>query len=58
MEDAVAYKTKFFNDFNKAVSKKQLVTAEQQAAFMAKYDWQRMTAQDPAVWAAILDTLK
>ena len=57
-EDAVAYKTKFFNDFNKAVSKKQLVTVEQQAAFMAKYDWRRMTAQDPAVWAAILDTLK
>lgn len=56
--DAAAYKTKFFNAFNEALKKKQLATPEQQAEFMARYDWHRMTAQDPEVWAAILDTLK
>ena len=57
-DDAAAYKTEFFNAFNEALRKKQLATPEQQASFMARYDWHRMTAQDPEVWAAILDTLK
>jgi len=56
--DAVAYKTEFFNAFNEASKEKQLATPQQQEAFMAQYDWRRMTAQDPEVWAAILDTLK
>ena len=56
--DAVAYKTDFFNAFNEAVKKKKLTTREEQEAFMARYDWHRMTAQDPSVWDAILDALK
>ena len=56
--DAVAYKTVFFNAFNEAIKKKKLNTQEEQEAFMARYDWHRMTAQDPSVWDAILDALK
>lgn len=56
--DAVAYKTAFFNAYNDALKKKKLTTQEEQEAFMARYDWHRMTAQDPSVWDAIFDALK
>lgn len=56
--DAVKYKNKFFAEFTKAVKKKQLATPEQQADFMARYDWKRMTEQDESVWDAILTHLK
>lgn len=55
---AVAYKNAFFNAFNEANKKKLLTDPEQQEAFMSKYDWHRMTEQDPSVWDAILDALK
>ena len=57
-EDAVAYKDAFFKDFQKALKKKKLETKAQQKEFMSQYDWQRMTAQDEAVWNVILDHLK
>ncbi len=56
--DAVIYKNDFFNAYNEAIKKKKLSTQEEQEAFMARYDWHRMTAQDPSVWDAILDALK
>ena len=56
--DAVQYKDAFFADFQKAVKKKQLETAQQQKIFMARYDWHRMTEQDEAVWQVILQTLQ
>ena len=56
--DAVACKTKFFNAFNAALKKKQLDTKPRQESFMARYNWHRMTAQDPQVWNAILEALK
>ena len=56
--DAVAYKNRFFSEFQKAVQKKQLNTREEQESFMARYDWRRMTAQDPSVWDAILEALQ
>lgn len=56
--DAVQYKDAFFAEFQKAVKKKQLETAQQQKEFMARYDWHRMTAQDEAVWQVILQTLQ
>ena len=56
--DAVAYKTAFFNAYNEAIKKKKLTTREEQDAFMARYDWHRMTAQDPSVWDAIFAALK
>ena len=56
-EDAVRYKDAFFKEFSKASKKKQLETPEQQKAFMARYDWHRMTAQDETVWQQIIDHL-
>ena len=56
--DAVQYKDAFFADFQKAVKKKQLETAQQQKEFMARYDWYRMSQQDEAVWQVILQTLQ
>ena len=56
--DAVQYKDAFFAEFQKAVKKKQLETAQQQKEFMARYDWHRMTEQDEAVWQVILQTLQ
>ena len=56
--DAVQYKDAFFAEFQKAVKKKQLETAQQQKKFMARYDWHRMTEQDEAVWQMILQTLQ
>ena len=55
--DAAAYKGAFFTAFEKATKKRLLNTKEQRSAFMANYDWERMTAQDPDVWKDILDTL-
>ncbi len=56
-EDAVRYKDAFFAEYKTAMKKKQLVTAEQKEAFKNKYDWNRMTAQDDAVWQMIFETL-
>lgn len=56
--DAVAYKNQFFAEFQKADKRKQLETEAKQLAFMAKYDFRRMTEQDPRVWTIILDYLK
>ena len=56
--DAVRYKDAFFAEFQKAVKKKQLETAQQQKEFMARYDWHRMTQQDEAVWQVIVQTLQ
>lgn len=55
--DAVAYKDAFFADLTKKRKKKHLVTDEQKAAFVASYDWDRMTAQDETVWEFVFKTL-
>ncbi len=57
-DDAVKYKDSFFAEYQKALKKKALTTAEEKEAFKAKYDWKRMTEQDEKVWAEILDFLK
>ena len=56
--DAVRYKDDFFARFQKLVKRKKLQTAAQQKAFMDTFDWWRMTEQDDAVWAVILETLE
>ncbi|MGM9618235.1 MAG: alpha/beta hydrolase family protein [Oscillospiraceae bacterium] len=51
---------KYLNKFSKARAKlmrKKGLTAEEKAAFVASYDWDRMTVQDDAVWAAIFEHL-
>lgn len=55
--DAVAYKNQFFAEFQKADKKKQLETEAKQLAFMARYDFRRMTEQDSRIWTIILDYL-
>ena len=56
-EDAVTYKDGFFADLTKKTKKKKLETHEEKAAFIASYDWARMTAQDEALWQEIFDFL-
>lgn len=55
--DAVRYKKQFWAELSKAEKKKMLTTPQQQKAFMEKYDWWRMTAQDEQVWQKIYDHL-
>ena len=52
------YKDAFFAELTKAKKKKQLKTEDQQKAFMARYDWRRMTEQDEDLWKTILNHLK
>ncbi len=56
--DAVKYKDAFFADLTKKRKKKQLVTIEQKAAFVGRYDWDRMTAQDETIWAKVYEALE
>lgn len=55
--DAVQYKDAFFKTYKKLKKQKKLVTDEQKQAFMNRYDWHRMTAQDVDVWAEIFNHL-
>ncbi|MBQ8321627.1 MAG: alpha/beta fold hydrolase [Clostridia bacterium] len=55
--DAVQYKDAFFKTYKKLKRKKKLVTDEQKQAFIKRYDWHRMTAQDRDVWAEIFKHL-
>lgn len=55
--DAVKYKDAFFADYKKRMKKGKLQTAEEKAAFVASYDFDRMTEQDETVWALIFETL-
>ncbi len=55
--EAAKYKNEFFAAFTKANKKNLLSTKDQQKAFMAGYDWHRMTEQDPQVWEAIFKAL-
>lgn len=56
--DAVKYKNAFFAKMKKQQKNGFLQTAAQKQAFMARFDWNRMTAQDDTVWNVILDALK
>jgi len=56
--DAVAYKDTFWKALSQAGKKGLLTTAQQQAEFMSRYDFRRMTAQDEKVWARILAHLE
>jgi len=56
-KDAVTYKDAFFATLREKLKDGTLSTPEQKQEFMAAQDWQRMCAQDEAVWEVILDTL-
>lgn len=54
-EDAVAYLGQYSADIGK--KKKSLTTEEAKKAYRDSWDWERMTAQDNAVWEEIFNTL-
>ena len=54
-EDAVKYLGEYLAKSKKV--KKKLKTDEQKKAYVDSWDWNRMTAQDDAVWAEILNCL-
>jgi pimeloyl-ACP methyl ester carboxylesterase len=55
-EDAAKYVAKFGKARAKLARKKN-VTKEEKAAFVASFDWDRMTVQDDAVWQVIFEHL-
>lgn len=56
-EDAVACLAQYSAAVGKKLKKKELETEAQKADFLVSFDWDRMTAQDEAVWAEIFRTL-
>ena len=56
-KDAFVYKEAFFKALKTKRRHGRLKTNEQKAAFVASYDWHRMTAQNEFVWNKILDHL-
>ena len=57
-KDAVAYLGEYIKAKNKLLRSKKPLTDAQKAAFMASYDWERMTAQDETVWDEIYRALE
>ena len=55
--DAVAYLGEYLAAKKKLTQKKKLVTDEQKKAFLASFDWDRMTVQDESVWAQVFECL-
>lgn len=55
--DAVKYLGEYVAAKAKLAKKKQLETEAQKAAFVASWDWNRMTAQDDSVWEEIFKWL-
>ena len=56
-EDAVRYKDAYLAELKSEGKRGALATEDSKRAFVSKFDWNRMTAQDEAVWAEILSTL-
>ena len=56
--DAVKYKDDFFKRYQRALKNGALETERDKEVFAAGFDWQRMTAQDMAVWTRILEFLE
>ena len=56
-EDAVRYKRAFFKTYHESIRKGLLEGKEETRAFRDRYDWNRMTEQDPAIWNCIFDVL-
>lgn len=55
--DAVAYLAEYTAEMTRLLKDKKLTTDAEKAAFRSKWDWDRMTKQDEAVWAEIFKTL-
>lgn len=57
-KDAVNYKDAFFATYQKLLKEKKLETEAQKSAFIAQYDWKRMTEQDAEVWNMVFEFLE
>ena len=55
--DAFAYKESFFRQLKWHRRKGKLKTKEQRIAFASRFDWNKMTEQNPIVWESILSFL-
>ena len=55
--DAVRYKDVYLAELKSKAKRGELDTEEAKRAFLKKFDWNRMTAQDESVWRAIFETL-
>ncbi len=55
--DAVSYKHDFFTRLEKGIKKQLLDSEDKKKAFIASYDWNRMTAQDEVIWGKIFEIL-
>ena len=55
--EAVKYKDSFFKELKKRQKKEKTPDKSAHAAFLASYDWRRMTEQDKSVWQQIYDFL-
>ena len=56
-EDAVRYKDSYLAELKNEGKKGHLKSEDAKRAFVSKFDWNRMTAQDESVWAEIFSTL-
>ncbi len=52
-EDAVRYKDEFFSELTRLKKKKRLVNESERLEFAARWDWERMTAQDMEFWQRV-----
>lgn len=57
-KDAVTYLGEYVKAKNKLTRSKKPLNDAQKAAFVASYDWDRMTAQDDTVWNEIFRALE
>ena len=57
-EDAVQYLGEYLKAKKRRKKQKSLASEAQREAFVSSFDWNRMTAQDAAVWDEILRFLK
>ncbi len=57
-EDAVKYKDKFFKTYKRALRRNLFETERDEELFAARFDWDRMTAQDMTVWEKIFEALE
>ena len=57
-EDAVKYLGAYVAERTRLIKKNGLSTKEAREAFVASYDWDRMTAQDESVWQRIFSFLE
>ena len=56
--DAVSYLAEYTDELKLSLSHGTLKNAEDKAAFVRSFDWERMTAQDDAVWEKIFAHLE